>query len=123
MGSLATQNGRVAQSIELVRQIWHEVKDKGITEAELKDAKTYLIGSYALRFDSSRAIASALTQAQEDNLGVDYFERRNALIEALTVDDLNRVAKRLLDPDKLVFVVVGQPVGVESTRPVPDLPS
>ena len=64
-----------------------------------------------------------MTQAQEDKLGVDYFERRNALIEALTVDDLNRVAKRLVDPDRLVFVVVGQPTGVESTRPVPEQPS
>jgi zinc protease len=123
MGSLATRNNAVAQSIDLVRQVWREVRDKGITAEELADAKTYLIGSYALRFDGSRAIAAALLQAQEDKLGIDYFERRNKLIEALTVEDLNRVAKRLMDPDRLVFVVVGQPEKLEPTRPAPEQPS
>ena len=123
MGSLATQNGRVAQSIDLVRQIWREIREQGVTAAELNDAKTYLVGSYPLRFDSAQDIAGALLQAQEDNLGADYFERRNALIEAVSLEDLSRVAKRLMDPERLVFVVVGQPAGLEPTRPVPDQPS
>ncbi|MBI1774338.1 MAG: insulinase family protein [Proteobacteria bacterium] len=123
MGSVATQNGRVAQSIDLVRQIWREVRENGVTAEELADAKTYLIGSYPLRFDSSRAIAGALAQVQEDNLGIDYFDRRNALIERVSLDDLRRVARRLMDPEALVFVVVGQPSGLEPTRPVPDQPS
>jgi zinc protease len=47
------------------------------------------------------------------------MDRRNALIEAVTLDDIRRVAKRLIDPEALTFVIVGRPDGVDSTRPAP----
>ena len=89
---------------------------QGMSDTELADAKTYLTGSYPLRFTSSDRIASMLIGIQMDNLGIDYPDRRNGLIEAVTLGDVNRLAKKLLRPDQLTVVVVGQPDGVKSTN-------
>src|SRR3954465_16062388 len=95
----------------------------GPTQEELEKAKTYLKGSFALGLDTSTKIASQLVQMQLDDLGIDYIERRPALIDAVTLDDTRRVAKRLLDPGLLV-TVVGRPEGVSSTQGgVPASPS
>ena len=89
--------------------------EEGPTEAEFDKAKTYLKGSFALGLDTSNRIASQLVQMQLDDLGIDYIERRSAMIDAVTPDDARRVAKRLLDSGLLV-TVVGRPKGV-TTRP------
>ena len=68
-----------------------------------------------LQLSSSAAIARLVLQVRHDKLGIDYLNRRNGLIEAVTLEDVKRVAKRLLDPAKFAVVVVGQPEGVEST--------
>ena len=83
-----------------------------MTAEELDDAKRYLTGSFALRFDSNAKIAGYLVFVQREGLGLDYFDRRNDLIRAVTVEDVNRVAKRLLRPGALSVVVVGQPAGL-----------
>lgn len=115
-GSVGTANARVAKSIELIRSEWARLAEHGITEQELADAKTYLNGSFALGFDSGSSIASLLLTIQVDDLGIDYLDKRQALIDKVTVADVQRVAKRLIDPANLVFVVVGKPVGVQSTN-------
>jgi zinc protease len=71
-------------------------------------AKSFLKGSFALRFDTSTKIAAQLVQIQLEDLGVDYIDKRNGLIEAITLGDVKRVAKRLLDGGMLV-TVVGRP--------------
>jgi zinc protease len=68
---------------------------EGPSEAELAAAKDYLVGNFALRFDSSQKIARNLLQFQLDELGIDYIERRNQLIRAVTLDDARRVASRI----------------------------
>jgi zinc protease len=117
-GTVATQNDRVAESIDLIRQEWQRMRDEGPTAQELADAKTYLTGSFALQFDSTGHIAGILLQLQQDGLGIDYLERRNALIDAVTLDDAKRVAKRLYDPAALAFTVVGTPTKLTPTREV-----
>ena len=77
--------------------------------------KTYLTGEYPLRFDGNADIADIMVGMQMIGLPADYVINRNAYIEAVTLEDMNRVAKELLHPDDLHFVVVGQPVGLEST--------
>jgi zinc protease len=67
----------------------------GPSEAELAAAKDYLVGNFALRFDSSQKIARNLLGFKLDSLGIDYVDRRNELIRAVTLDDVRRVAKRL----------------------------
>ena len=86
---------------------------EGLTEQELRTAKDYLIGSFALRFDTSSKIAAQLLAIQLDDLGIDYIERRNGEIEAITVDDIKRVAKRLMEPKNLIVTVVGEPEGIK----------
>lgn len=126
MAGGATANANAGRMIELMKDEWRRMRDEGVTVAELEDAKTYLTGSFPLRFTSTAAIAGILRQIQRDELGIDYLDRRNALIEAVTLEDVNRVAKALLAPDRLLTVVVGQPEGVEAGETgggVPPAPS
>jgi zinc protease len=111
----ATQNERAKDSIEVIRQVWGELGKDGPTQAELDDARAYILGSYALHFTNSLAIAGNLVSLQFDDLGIDYPERRTALFEKVTLEDMKRVAKRLLDPAKLTWVVVGEPAGLPET--------
>ncbi|MDO8605036.1 MAG: pitrilysin family protein [Phaeospirillum sp.] len=111
-GGVATENGRFAESIGLIRAEFQRMRDQGPTEAELANAKTYLNGSFPLQLDSTAAIAGLLVQLQADNLGIDFLDRRNALIDAVTLDDVKRAARRLLDPGTLTIVAVGRPAGM-----------
>jgi len=93
--------------------------EEGPTSEELDDAKRYLTGSFPLRFSSSDNIAGMLVGMQTEDLGIDYLEKRNDYVEAVTLDDAKRVAKRLYRPDALTVVVVGTPDGVTPTRDAP----
>jgi len=114
MGGVATANARVAKSLELIRQEWARMAEGGLTQEELDAAKTYLTGSFALRFDSNSKITGFLVGAQSAGLPIDYIDTRNGLVEAVTLEDVSRVAERLLKPDDLFVVVVGKPEGMES---------
>ena len=123
VGGVATQNERVSESLDLIRAEWRRMAEDGPSEEELRDAKIYLTGSFPLRFSSSGRIAGMLIGMQLNHLGIDYLDRRNALIETVTLDDARRVARRLYDADKLTVIVVGRPEGVTATRPAPELKS
>lgn len=114
----STRNATAGQALDLMRAEWRRMAEGGVTEAELADAKTYLTGSFPLQFRSTDAIARVVLQVKRDRLGIDYLDRRNALIDAVTAADVARVAKRLLDPARLLTVLVGQPAGVTATRTV-----
>jgi len=113
LGGVGTQNAKVAESLRLVRQELRRIHDDGITAEELANAKTYLNGSFPLRLSSNASIARLLVTIQVDDLGIDYLDRRAGLIDAVTLDDVKRVAKRLLKPDDLIVVIVGKPAGVD----------
>lgn len=112
LGSVGTENGQTSKSLELIRAEWRRMRDEGPTEAELNNAKTYLTGSYALQLSSTGRIARTLVAIQNDNLGIDYIDKRNALIDKVTIEDARRVARRLYDPEKLTTVVVGDPANM-----------
>ena len=116
MGRVATENGAVAESLDIIRVELARMRDGGVSEQELIDAKTYLTGSFPLRLDSNGKIARLLVGIQLDDLGIDYIDRRNGYIEAVTIDDVRRVARRLLDPENLQVVVVGKPANLEATN-------
>ena len=119
IGAAGTANESVLETITLIRELWRDMGANGVTEKELADAKTFITGSFPLRFTSSGRIASMLIGMQLENLGIDYLERRNSFIEAVTLEDANRVAGRLYDSDLLTVVVVGEPVGVDSDKGSP----
>jgi len=112
LGGVQTANERMAESLEIIKAEWARMAAHGLTEDELVGAKRYLTGAFPLRFDSNQKIAGYLVSMQEEGLGIDYIDQRNALIEAVTLDDVRRVAARLLKPDQLSIVVVGKPVGL-----------
>ena len=114
-GGAATVNERVPETIEVVRNVFKKMAEEGPTEEELGEAKTYLTGSYALRFDNSRKIAGQLLGILRQNLGIDYVVKRNDLVNAVTLEDVKRVARRIISSDGLVFTIVGKPKDVKST--------
>lgn len=104
---LQTKNKSASEAIkESLSQI-RAIREKGVSEKELRDAKDYLIGSFPLKFTTNSKIASYLTYMEIYNLGLDYLDRFPKIIEALTVDDVNKAARKLLDPENYLLVVVG----------------
>jgi zinc protease len=116
LGQMSSSNSVTAAAIDVVRAEWARLARDGITEAELEATKTYLTGSYPLRFDGNGTIASILVGMQMIGLSPDYPAKRNALVNAVTLADANRVAARLLQPGHLRFVVVGGPEGLQSSN-------
>lgn len=112
LGGVQTANERMAESVEVIRAEWARMAAEGLTAADLAKAKQYLTGAFALQFDSNAKISNYLVFLQRENLGIDYMDRRNGLVEAVTLEDAARVAARILDPAALSFVVVGAPAGL-----------
>ena len=110
LGSVATRADAVRQTISVVRDTLADYAAKGATEQELDDAKTYLTGSFPIAFASNAGIAAQLSTFQRQGLDIGYVARRNSLIQAVTLDDVKRVSKRLFDPARLTVVVAGSSV-------------
>lgn len=109
IGGVSTRNDRAAESLAIIVEEIRRIAEEGPTEEELAKTKSYLIGSYPLRFDTSGKIAAQLLEIQLENLGIDYIDRRNGLIEAVTAEDVRRAAARFLADAKLLVTLVGRP--------------
>lgn len=112
--SMSAGNEKAAEAIRILRQEWGRLAKEGPTDDEVRDAKAYLTGSLLLELTSTDAISSTLNGLQREDLGPDYINRRNALLEAVTPGDVKNAAGRLLKPDELTIVLVGQPRGVKA---------
>jgi len=117
VGSVATDNARVKETIEITKAEIARLRDGGITEQELTDAKAFLTGSYPLGFDSNGKIAGRLLDLKMDGFDAGFVNRRNDEVMAVTLDQVNAAAKALLDPEKFYFVVVGKPEGLGTPAP------
>ena len=115
-GGTQTSNEGAGEALKIIESEIRRMANEGPTEEELAKAKAYLKGSYPLRFDTSSKIASQLLQIQLENLGIDYINKRNSLIDAVSLEDARRVAKRLADGGMLV-TVVGRPKDLISNEP------
>jgi zinc protease len=113
----STKNPTAGETLGVIKDEFGRMHKEGITESELADAKVYLTGSLPLSVTSTDRIARLLMQLREDNLGIDYLERRDALINGVTLADVKRVAQRLLDPAKLTTILVGKPEGLPGPAP------
>ncbi|MEM8704150.1 MAG: insulinase family protein [Pseudomonadota bacterium] len=107
IGSAATKSDRADETVDVMLEQLQRMATAGPTEEELDAAKRFITGSYALRFDTSGKIARQLVALQNADLGIDYFDRRNSEIEAITLEDVQRVAKRLLAEQEPTIVTVG----------------
>jgi zinc protease len=115
IGSTSTKNERASESLSVIETEFARIAKEGPTADELEKAKKFLIGSYALRFDTSTKIAGHLLQLQREGFDAGYLDRRNAEVEAVTLDDARRVAQRLIGDGKLLVAIVGRPEGVEAS--------
>ncbi len=111
-GGGQTKNESAGEFIQGIKDEMEDLVEHGVTEEELADAKAYLTGSYPLGFDSNAKIASQMMGVRQDELGIDYFDLRNDKVRAVTLEDVNRVAKEYLNPEDYLFVAVGQPEGI-----------
>lgn len=112
--SLATDNAKVEQALELVRKHLNLIRDEAVPESEFADAKAYLIGSFPLRVDSNAKLLQMLAMMQSEGLGRDYMEQWPQKIAAVSVADVQRVAQRLIQPDGMALVVVGNGPALEA---------
>ncbi|MGB1088826.1 MAG: M16 family metallopeptidase, partial [Alphaproteobacteria bacterium] len=108
-GQVASANDSAGQALDLIRAEMRKIAENGVDDATLNDAKTYLSGAYPLRFSSNAGIAGQMIGLMSQGIPLTYIDERNSLIEAVGQDDIRRVAKRLLRPDALSIVAVGQP--------------
>jgi zinc protease len=113
LGGVATANERVAESLKVIKAEISRMAEKGVTADELSRARTYLNGSFPLRLDSNAKIANMLAAIQISDLPIDYIDRRPGYINAVTIEDIRRVAKRLLRTDAMTFVIVGDPKDID----------
>jgi zinc protease len=111
-GGTSTKNERAAESLAVIEEEIAKLAAEGPGDEELDKARKYLVGSYALRFDTSTKIAGNLLSLQTDGFPVEFLDERNKRIEAVTLDDTKRVAKRLFEGKKLLVAAAGRPVGM-----------
>jgi len=107
IGNTATRADRAGETVDAVNREVRRIAEDGPTQQELDEAKSYLKGSRMLSLDTSSKLAAALLQYQLDHLPIDYLERRNAVVDAVTLDDARQAAQRLWGRG-LLTVIVGR---------------
>ncbi|SHJ05662.1 zinc protease [Roseomonas rosea] len=112
VGSVATENARMAETLAVLRGEWARMAASGPTEAEREEAIAYLTGSQPLSFTSTRQIANILLALQRNNRPLDWLEKRPARLAALSRERLAEVAARVLQPGALAVTVAGKPEGL-----------
>ena len=90
----------------------HRIRDEKATATEVDDAKKYLLGSLPFLLTTNDGIAAHLLAVERHGLGLDYLDQYKKAIEAVTPEDVQRVAKKHIDPKKLTVVAVG-PIGTD----------
>ena len=119
----ATRNEKTDEVIQITKDVMDDMTKSNITEKELKDAKSYLIGSIPLQLTSTDRISAILISLLSDDLPIDYLEQRTKAIESLNVDDILRVSKRLLKTKNLKIILVGHPQKGDQYRIFSSLPN
>lgn len=120
IGSCSTENGRFHESFDVIKSVYKELSAKGPTQEELDEAKSYIMGAFPLMLDSTKSIANFLVRMQKDKLGIDFLEKRNKHIEQVNADQIQKLALRFLNADKLTFFAAGNPQESKSTKPNAD---
>jgi len=104
--SMQTKNKSAQEAIRIAKEEIRRIREQGATETELKEAKDYLVGSFPLRLDTNRRVARFLARTEFYDLGLDYPDRYPELIRQVSREDIVRVARTYLHPEKLIIVVV-----------------
>jgi zinc protease len=122
IGNTGTRADRAGETMDAVEKEIRRIAEEGPTQQELDEAKSYLKGSQMLQLDTSSKLASGLLQYQLDRLPIDYLEKRNAIVDAVTIEDAKQMAKRLWSQGLLTVIVgrapqaAAQPAAVPATK-------
>jgi zinc protease len=121
--STSTKNESVSEMMDIIRGTMTKAQNELFTATELEDAKSYIIGSMPLALSSTNAISSMMLGLQENDLPVDYLDTYADKIRAVTAEDLQRVAKKVLTPDNMMVVMVGKPQNLDNVERIEKLPN
>ncbi len=121
--STSTQNENVKKLLSLIKAEANKIKETPITENELQNAKDYILGSMPLALTSTNALSSIMLSLQIDNLPATYLDTLDTHINAVTLEEIQAVAQRLLDMDNALIILVGQPQNIDNTSIVTTLPN
>ncbi len=106
--AMETKSQNTNQALSEISKEIHHFLEKGISPTELSEAKAYLTGSFPLRMDTNAKLVRLLTAVEFYGLGLDFPERYPELINQVTADEVRRVARTYLKPEKFLLVVVGK---------------
>lgn len=120
---LSTENKNAGEALKIIRAELEKMRDQGVSAEELANAKSYLVGSLPLGLSSTSAIAGVLLSLQVNENPIDHYDRYPGIINAITQEDIRRVAQRLLNPDKMLAVIVGAPEGITPNETLTRLPN
>jgi zinc protease len=123
VGTTGTRADRAGETMDAVTREIRRMAEEGPTQQELDEAKSYLKGSQMLALDTSSKLASALLQYQLDKLPIDYIEKRNAIVDAVTLDQAKAAAQRLWGQGLLTVVVGRAPQAAAQPAAVPAAPT
>ena len=117
--NLQTKNASAKRAIQEMLDEIKKIREEPVTEQELKDAKAFLIGSFPLRLDTTSKLSHLLAIVEFYGLGLDYLERYPRLIQSVTKADVLRVARKYLDPERYVLIVVAKQseANIEDLKP------
>ena len=113
---MQTKNETALEAVRIVKNEIGRMREQRVSERELNEAKDYLTGSFPLRLDTNKKVASFIAQVEFFQLGMDYPERYAGLIKRVAAEDVERVAKRYLQPDRLITVIVGNQKKIAGDR-------
>jgi zinc protease len=105
--NLQTKTESTNQAISGVLAEIKAIREAPVTDRELSEAKSFLMGSFPLRLESTAKLAHVLAQVEYFGLGFEYFTQYPKWIERVTKEDVQRVARQYLDPTRYALVVVG----------------
>ncbi|MCI5059868.1 MAG: insulinase family protein [Alphaproteobacteria bacterium] len=121
--STSTKNETAEEILDVVRTEIQNINAEGVTKEELQDAKSYLVGSLPLSLSSTEKISSIMLSLQLRERSIDYLNQYKERLHKVTLRDIGRVAKRILDIEKMVVLAVGKPEGFESSQEIKELPN
>lgn len=121
--STSTKNDSAKEMLAIIRDEMARMQKEPVSAKELKDAKSFIIGSMPLALSSTDAIAEMVLGLRADDLPIDYLDRFADYMRAVTEDDIQRVAGRVLKPGAMTTVLVGKPAGIEQAEIVKELPN
>ncbi len=120
--STSTKNETVEQMLDVITNEMDKIKSN-ITDEEIQKAKDYIIGSLPLAFTNNDGIASIVLSLQLSDRPIDYLDQYRDKITNVTKEDTTRVAKKLLTPDNMITILVGNPLKIENTIEITEIPN